>query len=56
VLTCSRCGGRLRLIGAVEDPDAIRASRGSERHCAWPQLKAEFTKGARAPSVRDARV
>jgi hypothetical protein len=25
VLTCSRCGGRLRLMGTVEDPDAIRA-------------------------------
>jgi len=25
VLACSRCGGRLRLMGAVEDPDAIRA-------------------------------
>ncbi|PYN25328.1 MAG: hypothetical protein DMD99_08630 [Candidatus Rokuibacteriota bacterium] len=25
VLACSRCGGRLRLMGTVEDPDAIRA-------------------------------
>jgi len=25
VLACSRCGGRLRLIGTVEDPDAICA-------------------------------
>jgi len=25
VLACPRCGGRLRLIGTVEDPDAIRA-------------------------------
>jgi len=25
VLACSRCGGRLRLIATVEDPDAIRA-------------------------------
>jgi len=25
VLACSRCGGRLRLLGTVEDPDAIRA-------------------------------
>jgi hypothetical protein len=24
VLACPRCGGRLRLIGVVEDPDAIR--------------------------------
>jgi hypothetical protein len=25
VLACLRCGGRLRLMGTVEDPDAIRA-------------------------------
>jgi hypothetical protein len=25
VLACPRCGGRLRLIVTVEDPDAIRA-------------------------------
>jgi len=25
VLACRRCGGRLRLIATVEDPDAIRA-------------------------------
>ena len=25
VLACPRCGGRLRLIAAIEDPDAIRA-------------------------------
>jgi hypothetical protein len=25
VLACPRCGGRLRLIAIVEDPDAIRA-------------------------------
>jgi len=24
-LACPRCGGRMRLIGTVEDPDAIRA-------------------------------
>jgi hypothetical protein len=24
-LVCPRCGGRLRLLGTVEDPDAIRA-------------------------------
>src|SRR5262245_5455801 len=31
VLACPRCGGRLRLIATVEDPDAIRAPRGSRR-------------------------
>jgi hypothetical protein len=25
VLACPRCGGRMRLIATVEDPDAIRA-------------------------------
>ena len=25
VLACPRCGGRLRLIATVKDPDAIRA-------------------------------
>ena len=25
VLGCSRCGGRLRLIAAIQDPDAIRS-------------------------------
>jgi len=25
VLACPRCGGRLRLIATVEDPEAIRA-------------------------------
>jgi hypothetical protein len=25
VLACPRCGGRLRLISTVEDPDAVRA-------------------------------
>ena len=25
VLACPRCGGRLRLIATVADPDAIRA-------------------------------
>jgi uncharacterized protein YbaR (Trm112 family) len=25
VLACPRCGGRLRLMATVEDPDAIRA-------------------------------
>ena len=25
MLACPRCGGRLRLIATVEDPDAIRA-------------------------------
>jgi hypothetical protein len=25
VLACPRCGGRLRLLATVEDPDAIRA-------------------------------
>jgi uncharacterized protein YbaR (Trm112 family) len=25
VLACPRCGGRLRLIATVEDPDGIRA-------------------------------
>jgi hypothetical protein len=25
VLACPRCGGRLRLIATIEDPDAIRA-------------------------------
>jgi len=25
VLACPRCGGRLRLMATVEDPDAVRA-------------------------------
>jgi hypothetical protein len=25
VLACPRCGGRLRLLGTIEDPGAIRA-------------------------------
>jgi hypothetical protein len=25
VLACPRCGGRLRLLGTIEDPVAIRA-------------------------------
>jgi hypothetical protein len=25
VLACPRCGGRLRLLGTIEDPAAIRA-------------------------------
>ena len=25
VFACPRCGGRLRLLATVEDPDAIRA-------------------------------
>jgi uncharacterized protein YbaR (Trm112 family) len=25
VLACPRCGGRLRVLGTVADPDAIRA-------------------------------
>jgi hypothetical protein len=25
VMACPRCGGRLRLIATVDDPDAIRA-------------------------------
>jgi len=25
VLACPRCGGRLRLVGLIEDPAAIRA-------------------------------
>jgi hypothetical protein len=25
VLACLRCGGRLRVIATVEDPDAVRA-------------------------------
>jgi uncharacterized protein YbaR (Trm112 family) len=25
VVACPRCGGRLRLMATVEDPDAIRA-------------------------------
>ena len=25
VLACPRCGGRLRLLATVDDPDAIRA-------------------------------
>jgi hypothetical protein len=29
VLACPRCGGRLRLIATVEDPDAIRAILGA---------------------------
>ena len=31
VLACPRCGGRLRLIATVEDPDAIRTSCRTER-------------------------
>ena len=29
VLACPRCGGRLRLLGTIEDPAAIRAILGS---------------------------
>lgn len=29
VLACPRCGGRLRLMATVEDPDAIRAILGA---------------------------
>jgi len=29
VLACPRCGGRLRLIATVEDPDAVRAILGA---------------------------
>jgi hypothetical protein len=29
VLACPRCGGRLRLIATVEDPDASRAILGA---------------------------
>jgi hypothetical protein len=29
VLACPRCGGRLRLIATVEDPDAIQAILGA---------------------------
>jgi hypothetical protein len=29
VLACPRCGGRLRSIATVEDPDAIRAILGA---------------------------
>jgi hypothetical protein len=29
VLACPRCGGRLRLIATVEDPDAIDATLGA---------------------------
>jgi hypothetical protein len=29
VLACPRCGGRLRLLGTIEDPGAIRAIQDS---------------------------
>jgi hypothetical protein len=31
VLACPRCGGRLRLIATVEDPEAIRAILAASR-------------------------
>lgn len=38
VLACPRCGGRLRLVATVEDPDAIRAmlaALAESRELAW---------------------
>jgi hypothetical protein len=34
VVACPRCGGRLRLIATIEDPDAIRAIVGSRAEAA----------------------
>src|SRR5262249_46623329 len=63
VLACPRCGGRLRLIATVEDPDAIRAILGalaeSEEFVGRapppvPALNASHAAatGARAPAIR----
>src|SRR5438034_8707461 len=47
VLACPRCGGRLRLIATLEDPDAIRAILAA--------LAASRERADRAPPRRVAR-
>ena len=52
VLACPRCGGRLRLIATVEDPDAVRISLGGLAGSAGlvgrapPRLAARAASGA----------
>jgi uncharacterized protein YbaR (Trm112 family) len=63
VLACPRCGGRLRLIATVEDPDAIRAilvagtrrgrwrigRRRSCRRCTPATLRQSWSERLRTP-------
>ena len=50
VLACPRCGGRLRLIATVEDPDAIRAVLVAVAESGDPAERAPPFAAAQTPS------
>jgi len=54
VLACSRCGGRLRLLGTVEDPDAIGAILAAVAVSGEQADRAPPTAAAQTPGPRAA--
>lgn len=50
VLACPRCGGRLRLIVTVEDPDAIRAILAALAESREPTARAPLFSAAQTSS------
>ena len=47
--TCARCGGKLRIIAAIEEPQVIAKILAHLRKTAPDQYQAELPLGARAP-------
>ena len=51
VLACPRCGGRLRLLATVEDPDAIRAILAALAVSGGRAVRAGLRRVRRAPTL-----
>jgi hypothetical protein len=50
--TCTRCGGTLKVIASIEDPDAIAKILAHRAQTASDHGQAELPLGARAPPVQ----
>lgn len=50
--SCVRCGGQLKIIASIEEPEVIAKILSHLQHTTAEQYKTELPLGARAPPVQ----
>jgi hypothetical protein len=50
--SCARCGGRLKIIASIEEPEVIARILSHLERTAPEQYRSELPLGARAPPVQ----
>jgi hypothetical protein len=53
---CARCGGKLRIIASIEEPQVIARILAHLEHSAPVQYQTELPLGARAPPVQSSLI